>query len=193
MIVKGNQPSLLEAVAAALAGPDSGFTGTSWMEEGKGHGRREKRSIRTAAADGIAWPYAAQVLRIRRDSGPTRGPWEHKEIAYGITSLPAELAGPRHLATYARRHRAIENREHYVRDVTSMKTPSRSAPGTSPMPTPLSATWSPAPSATQGSPTSPTPAATTAATTSASSPSTDTPETGTGNTRRTQLHNTNTT
>jgi hypothetical protein len=31
MIVKGNQPSLLEAVAAALAGPDSGFTGTSWM------------------------------------------------------------------------------------------------------------------------------------------------------------------
>jgi predicted transposase YbfD/YdcC len=118
MIVKGNQPSLLEAAAAALAGPDSGFTGTSWMEEGKGHGRREKRSIRTAAADGIAWPYAAQVLRIRRDSGPTRGPWEHKEIAYGITSLPAELAGPRHLATYARRHWAIENREHNVRDVT---------------------------------------------------------------------------
>jgi Transposase DDE domain len=117
-LVKGNQPSLLEAAAAALAGPDSGFTGTSWMEEGKGHGRREKRSIRTAAADGIAWPYAAQVLRIRRDSGPTRGPWEHKEIAYGITSLPAELAGPRHLATYARRHWAIENREHYVRDVT---------------------------------------------------------------------------
>jgi hypothetical protein len=88
------------------------------MEEGKGHGRREKRSIRTAAADGIAWPYAAQVLRIRRDSGPTRGPWEHKEIAYGITSLPAELAGRPHLATYARRHWAIENREHYVRDVT---------------------------------------------------------------------------
>jgi hypothetical protein len=50
--------------------------------------------------------------------------------------------------------------------------PQRSEASTSPpaMPTPLSATWSPAPSATQGSPTSPTPAATTAAATSASSP-----------------------
>jgi hypothetical protein len=98
MIVKGNQPSLLEAVAAALPGPDSGVTGASWTEEGQGHGRREKRSIRTAPADGIAWPHAAQVLRIRPDSGPTHGSWTHKEIASGITSLPAELAGPRHLA-----------------------------------------------------------------------------------------------
>jgi hypothetical protein len=115
---KGNQPSVLEAVAAALAGPDSGFTGASWTEEGKGHGRREKRSIRTAPADGISWPHAAQVLCIRRDSGPTHGSWTHKEIAFGITSLPAELAGPRHLATYARNHWSIENREHYVRDKT---------------------------------------------------------------------------
>jgi predicted transposase YbfD/YdcC len=118
MIVKANQPSLLEAAAAALAGPDKSFAGTSWTEEGKGHGRREKRSIRAAPAGGIDWPHAAQVLRIRRDSGPTHGPWEHKEIAYAITSLPPGLADPRHLATYARQHWAIENREHYVRDVT---------------------------------------------------------------------------
>jgi len=118
MIIKGNQPSLLAAVAGALAGPDSGFAGATWTEEGKGHGRRERRSIRTAPAAGISWPHAAQVLRIRRDSGPTSGPWTRKEIAYGITSLPEDLAGPRHLATYARRHWAIENREHYVRDKT---------------------------------------------------------------------------
>ncbi len=118
MIAKGNQPSLLQAVAQALAGPDTGYADASWAEEGNGHGRREKRSIRTAPAAGIDWPHAAQVLRIRRDSGPTRGPWEHKQIAYGITSLPPDLAGPRHLAIYARRHWAIENREHYVRDVT---------------------------------------------------------------------------
>ena len=94
MIIKGNQPSLLHAVAKALAGPDTDFPDTSWTEQGTGHGRRERRSIRTAPADGIAWPHAAQVLRIRRDTGPTRGPWTHKEIAYGITSLPADLAGP---------------------------------------------------------------------------------------------------
>ena len=58
---------------------------------------------------------AGKVLRIRRDSGPTCGPWTHKEIAYGITSLPQDLAGPRHLAIYARNHWGIENREHYVR------------------------------------------------------------------------------
>jgi hypothetical protein len=74
--------------------------------------------IRTVPAGGIDWPHAAQVMRIRRDSGPTRGPWQHKEIAYGITSLPAGLAGPGHLAFYARHHWAIENREHYVRDKT---------------------------------------------------------------------------
>ncbi len=118
MITKGNQPSLLQAVTAALAGPDSDFADAAWTQEGKGHGRRERRSIRTAPATGIDWPHAAQVMRIRRDSGPTHGPREHKEIAYGITSLPADLASPRHLAFYARQHRAIENREHYVRDKT---------------------------------------------------------------------------
>jgi len=118
MIIKANQPTLLESAAKALAGPDADYAGTSWAEQGKGHGRRERRAIRTAPAGGIAWPHAAQVLRIRRDSGPTHGPWEHKEIAYGITSLPPDLAGPRHLGIYARQHWAIENREHYVRDKT---------------------------------------------------------------------------
>ena len=118
MIIKANQPTLLESAVRALAGPDADYTGASWADEGKGHGRRERRAIRTAPADGIDWPHATQILRIRRDSGPTRGPWTHKEIAYGITSLPADLAGPRHLAFYARNHWAIENREHYVRDKT---------------------------------------------------------------------------
>jgi DDE_Tnp_1-associated/Transposase DDE domain len=53
MIIKGNQPSLLQAVAKALAGPDTGFADASCAEQGKGHGRRERRAIRTAPADGI--------------------------------------------------------------------------------------------------------------------------------------------
>jgi predicted transposase YbfD/YdcC len=118
MIVKANQPSLLAAIQEALAGPDSGFAASSWTEQGTGHGRRERRSIRVAPADRIDWPGAGQIIRIRRDTGPTHGPWAAKEIAYGITSLPADLAGPRHLAYYARHHWGIENREHYVRDKT---------------------------------------------------------------------------
>lgn len=118
MFVKGNQPTLLAQVTAALAGTDDQFTGASWAEEGKGHGRKERRSIRTAPADGIDWPGSAQVMRIRRDAGPASGHWASKEIAYAITSLPADLAGPRQLATRARLHWTVENREHYVRDVT---------------------------------------------------------------------------
>jgi hypothetical protein len=111
-LVKANQPTLLEQVTDALQGTDAGFADASWAEEGKGHGRREKRAIRTAPADGIDWPHAAQIMRIRRDTGPTHGPWTAKEIAYGITSLSPDLAGPRHLAIYARQHWGIENREH---------------------------------------------------------------------------------
>src|SRR5216683_2991033 len=52
----------------------------------------------------------------------------------------------------------------------SAKICSASAPGTSPTPSPSSATWSPARSAAPATRTSPTPAATTAATSGASSP-----------------------
>jgi predicted transposase YbfD/YdcC len=118
MFVKANQPTVLTQVTAALTGTDREFSATTWAEEGKGHGRRERRSIRTAPADGIDWPGLAQVMRIRRDTGPTQGHWAAKEVAYAVTSLPPALAGPRHLATHARLHWNIENREHYVRDVT---------------------------------------------------------------------------
>lgn len=132
MIVKANQPALLEAVAGVLAGPDADFADATWADEGKGHGRRERRAIRTAPADGTGWPHAAQVLRIRRHSGPTHGPWEHKEIAYGITSLPADRAGPRHLAFYARQHWGIENKLHWVRDVTFREDAQKTRTGNQP-------------------------------------------------------------
>ncbi len=132
LFIKANQPSLLAAITDALTGTDEQFADTTWTEQGKGHGRREKRTIRTAPADGTGWPGAAQVLRIRRDTGPTHGPWDSKEIAYGITSLPASLAGPRHLAIYARNHWAIENREHYVRDVTFREDAQKTRTGSQP-------------------------------------------------------------
>ena len=132
LFIKANQPSLLGAIMSKLAGTDAKFADATWTDQGKGHGRREKRTIRTAPADGIDWPHAAQVLRIRRDAGPTRGSWESKEIAYGITSLPAGLAGPRHLAIYARNHWAIENREHYVRDVTFREDAQKTRTGSQP-------------------------------------------------------------
>lgn len=58
------------------------------------------------------------MLRIRRDVSELNGPWTSKEIVYGITDMPPELAGPAQLHTYARAHWGIENQTHYIRDVT---------------------------------------------------------------------------
>jgi hypothetical protein len=63
------------------------------------HGRIIKRSIWVTAADGIDFPHAAQVLRIRRDAYDLAGAAIAKEIVHGITSLdtirgtPAALTG----------------------------------------------------------------------------------------------------
>jgi hypothetical protein len=84
----------------------------------RGHGRIETRTIRTATAEGIEFPHGAQIFRLRRDRGGVDGVRTSKEIVYGITSLPADLAGPARLAAYTRGHWTIENRLHYVRDVT---------------------------------------------------------------------------
>jgi hypothetical protein len=176
MIIKGNQPSLLAAVAEALAGPDPDFAETTWTEEGKGHGRRERRSIRTAPAAGITWPHAAQVLRIRRDSGPTRGPGRTRRSPTASPACPKTWPAP--AASPSTRATTGESKTGSTMCGTrhSARISNGFAPGTSRTPTPLSATWSPAPSAAPGSPISPTPAATTAATMPASSPCTDTRE-----------------
>jgi predicted transposase YbfD/YdcC len=64
----------------------------------------------------LDWPGAAQVARIER----TRriGDKQSTEVAYIVTSLPASEAGPERLLELARAHWAIENRLHWVRDVS---------------------------------------------------------------------------
>ena len=74
LFIKANQPSLLDAIMTRLNGTDAEFADTTWTDQGKGQGRREKRTIRTAPTTAESTkPGAAQVLRIRRDTGPTTG------------------------------------------------------------------------------------------------------------------------
>jgi predicted transposase YbfD/YdcC len=84
----------------------------------KGHGRRERRRLEasTRLAEHLDWPGVAQVCRIERWRR-IRGKEEH-EVAYAITSVPRDQADAAMLLAYNRGHWGIENRSHYVRDVT---------------------------------------------------------------------------
>lgn len=86
----------------------------------RGHGRIEVRKIRTSTAlnDYIEFPYVAQVCRIERVTYKLNGELMRSEVAYGITSLSPEKADAQRLLSLNRGHWCIENRLHWVRDVT---------------------------------------------------------------------------
>jgi predicted transposase YbfD/YdcC len=132
LVLKGNQPLARDAAAERLRGPDAEWTATSASQDNRGHGRRERRSIRTAPVDSTFFPGAAQIFRLRRDAGPLNGPWESKEIVFGVTSLPAKLAGPAQLAHYERAHWGAVESLHWIRDVTFHEDASQVKTGTAP-------------------------------------------------------------
>jgi hypothetical protein len=98
----------------------------------KGHGRRERRTLEatTALKDYLDWPGAAQVGRI--DSEVARDGKTSREVRYFITSVPRSRAGADRLLSWARGHWSIENRSHYVRDVTLGEDASRIRKGAGP-------------------------------------------------------------
>lgn len=86
----------------------------------KGHGRLEIRRIWTSTALNayLNFPYAAQVFRIERQRTALKTGQTQLEVTYGITALTPEQANPAQLLQLNRAHWSIENRSHYVRDVT---------------------------------------------------------------------------
>lgn len=97
------------------------------------HGRREVRRL-WALADpavnayagssgvhGLAWPHVRQVCRIERERVVVRRGRAVKaevEVSYAVTSAPPEQADAASLLRDLRGHWRIENRGHWVRDVT---------------------------------------------------------------------------
>jgi predicted transposase YbfD/YdcC len=63
------------------------------------------------------FPHATQVVRVTRDRANLANEGTIT-VAWYITSLPAERAGAQALGDLARGHGRIENRLHWVRDVT---------------------------------------------------------------------------
>jgi predicted transposase YbfD/YdcC len=117
-VVKENQPELWEAVATIFALPPPGERfGRAGARDRHGD-RHETRLLLASDALGayLDWPHLGQVCatvrRITR-KGATR-----TETSYAITSLTPAAAGPRRLLDVWRGHWGIENRLHWVRDVT---------------------------------------------------------------------------
>jgi predicted transposase YbfD/YdcC len=84
-----------------------------------GHGRTERRSLKaTEIATGIAFPHARQVLRLTRTVTVGKTGARHTETVYAVTSLSVTDATPHQVARWLRGHWHIEDRLHWVRDVT---------------------------------------------------------------------------
>lgn len=129
-IVKDNQPTLLadiQQVFAPLSAEEQARTGvhtvvplqiTEAKVVEKGHGRIEERRIRISSdlAGYSTWPFLQQVFEVTRvwiERGVTK-----TQVRYGITSLPAEVADAWRVLALKRGHWGVENRLHYVKDVT---------------------------------------------------------------------------
>jgi len=97
----------------------------------QGHGRDETRSIKAATVAHVDFPRATQAIRIHRWRR-VKGKPATRETVYGITSLTFEQAPAALLARFARQHWHIENRQHYVRDVTFSEDASTSRTGRAP-------------------------------------------------------------
>ena len=84
----------------------------------KGHGRRERRTIRTTTwlNDYLDWPSVGQVFHLRRER-TIRGETSIEDV-YGITSLTPGQASPKKLLSLVRSHWGIENQLFGVRDWT---------------------------------------------------------------------------
>jgi predicted transposase YbfD/YdcC len=131
VIVKKNQKTLYEDIAYLFAEPPPGEKFAMVELRGRHGDRREVRRLWTSTAlvGYLNWPGVRQVCKVERKTerkGKLGG-----EVRYAITNL-GEEAGPEQLLGHIRGHWAIENRLHYVRDVTFGEDASQVRKGSAP-------------------------------------------------------------
>ncbi|WP_198667173.1 ISAs1 family transposase [Glycomyces dulcitolivorans] len=130
-IVKANQKHLYRQLK-----------GLPWSEVGRGaqaaetgHGRSESRSVKVCgidpAAGGLPFPGAVTAIKLHRRR-QVDGEKRSRETVYAVTSLEVHQASPADIAALVRRHWAIENRHHLVRDTTFREDASRLRTGNAP-------------------------------------------------------------
>ena len=134
-VVNDNQPTLLNDIRMAFAPPAGGAfpprqqriwdhamdTATTLD---KGHGRIERRTLKATTAwnDYLDWPGVGQVGQV--ESEVVKDGKTSHEIRYFITSVSRPVAGGT-VTQMGPGHWSVENRSHYVRDVTMGEDASR--------------------------------------------------------------------
>ena len=120
MIVKENQPQLHADIELVFTLPPAGDRQETARTVDIGHGRIEQRNITTSEAlvGYSTWPGLAQVFELGRYVIMQKTGQERVEVVYGVTSLSAERATPGRVLDLVRGHWSIENKSHWVRDVT---------------------------------------------------------------------------
>jgi predicted transposase YbfD/YdcC len=101
-------------------------------EVSKGHGRRERRTLRVTSilTLGPKWPGLRQGFELKRER--TAKGQTTVEVVHGITSLDASEADAERLLGLVRDHWQMENCLHWVRDVTLGEDACRVRKGTAP-------------------------------------------------------------
>lgn len=130
LTVKGNQKTLRNQ----LAGLPWTDVPIGHRETDTSHGRVVTRAYKVVTiAAGIIFPHAAQaiqIVRTRKRKGSTKR--ATRETVYAVTSLTAAQAKPAELARYIRGHWHVENKLHWVRDMTMGEDASRARTGGGP-------------------------------------------------------------
>jgi len=114
LVAKGNQPTLADSVFKKILPLLKHAPAHSVTE--RGHGRISRWETWDTDADGIDFPYISRIACIRRRVYAMAGECVSKEYAWVLTSSADATAKDFHVRI--RNHWGIENKSHYVRDVT---------------------------------------------------------------------------
>jgi predicted transposase YbfD/YdcC len=121
IVVKENQPQFMDDIETVFAwAPIVGEQRTVATTVDLGHGRIEHHELQTSnvLAGYSDWPGLAQVLRLERQVIVQKTGEVREDMVAGVTSLAPERADAARLLTLIRAQWHIENKSHWVRDVT---------------------------------------------------------------------------
>jgi predicted transposase YbfD/YdcC len=122
LIVKDNHKTLHHKIARFFASPTLFEPELRRARSSEvSHGRIEVRRLVVSAdvpLGYLSFPHVAQVFCLCRTREHKKSGKREAETIYGITSLSKERASPQRLLSLVRGQWHIENKSHYVRDVT---------------------------------------------------------------------------